>query len=471
MNRFSLNEKRNLLLYGAIYVGIFLGHLFYTVGVDGICILSDSGVYYVFSRLPLTDSQFWGSARPPVILFFYKLFGGYDYGSWDWTWSNIYVDDATLLYGQTFVSIAAFSFLAVACAKTARTSKGRLILFAFPLLFSLTPLVAKWNLVALSESFTFSLFAVFVALWIFYFLTKRPSWLVGIAIVALLWGGVRDTNAYLLIMIAGVIMIVTIAGVLRKNEVGRRATRVSLVPLTALCIWFGGVFALSNFSSERGDRWVFPFYNSVGQRILPVPEYVSYFADHGMPISPALLERTGKWASDDDSAFYSDPRLEEFRVWTANHGKMTYIKFLMSHLVYSVTAPGLDFQKNFLNEVAYVVYFHPAIPPPIPLVMPPRLSVAMLYLLLVSYGVTALLTFILYWRRWLHESPYLAVPLVMVLLSVPHAWLAYHGDPMEIVRHSLTAVIQFLLGFVLLWLNIMDAKTHRHSIRQAEQDT
>ena len=51
-------------------------------------------------------------------------------------------------------------------------------------------------------------------------------------------------------------------------------------------------------SLEQGQRWVFPFYNVMGMRILPVPEHVAYFSDHGMPVSPALYERTGKWVDD-----------------------------------------------------------------------------------------------------------------------------------------------------------------------------
>ena len=451
-------RTRDLLLYGAIYVGVFLGHLFNVVGSEGIYFFSDSDVYYRKSRLPLTNG-FFSDSRPPVILLFFTLFATYTY-TYDIKHYYSYISDAGLLYSQTLFSLAAFSFLAFACAKTARTSKGRFILFAFPLLFSLTPLVARWNFAALSDSLSISLFVVFVALWIFYFFFKRLSYLLGIAIVSLLWAGTRDTNAYLLIMIAIVIMIVIIAGVVKKWKGIGIPSSLPHLPLTALCIYFGGVFALSDFSAEQGNRWLFPFYNSVAQRILPIPKYVAYFSDRGMPVSPALMERTGKWASSDDWAFYGDPRLWEFRDWTANRGKMTYIKFLMSHPIYLITAPALDFQNNFLVEVGYVVnlHFKSAIVP-----LPPRLSAIVLYLLLFSYGVTALLAFILYWRRSLHESPYLAVPLVMVLLSVPHAWLAYHGDAMEVVRHSLATVVQFLLGVVLSWLYMWDHSTRRNA--------
>ena len=457
--------KKKWLLYGGIYMVFLVGHIYYYQKAPGFMIFPDSGTYYENSRLPLTD--IWESPRPPVILLFYKLFGTYDYETWDWNWSGIVVDDALLMYSQIVFYIAAFSFLAFACAKTAQTSKGRLILFAFPLLFSLIPSVVKWNFLALSESFCFSLFVVFVALWILFLFFKRLAWLWGIAIVALLWSGVRDTNPYLLVMIASVILIIMVASVrLRYLNKGRERygfNSLLFVFLTTLCIYFVGIFALSNYSANQGNRWLFSFYNIMGKRILPVPEHVSYFSDHGMPISQALLKLAGTWASDGDWPFYRDPHLEGFRAWTANHGKMTYIKFLMSHFIYSITAPISD-SPRYLN-VMYAHHFYEFVPTRSGQI-PPWLSTALLYLLPLSYGLAVCLTPILWWRRWLHKFPYLAVPLVMILLSLPHAWLVWHGDAMETGRHSMTAVIQFLLGFVLLWLYIWD-----HSTRQRESAT
>ena len=111
-------------------------------------------------------------------------------------------------------------------------------------------------------------------------------------------------------------------------------------------------------SLEQGQRWVFPFYNVMGMRILPVPEHVTYFSDHGMPVSPALYERTGKYASSDDSAFYNDPRLEEFRTWTYRSGKTTYIRFLLSHPLYAITAPALQFPDIFLKDMSWFLSGH-----------------------------------------------------------------------------------------------------------------
>ena len=429
------------LLYGSIYLGFLLGHTIILMNIDGIWLTSDSRLFYEKSRLSLTNSQFWGGTRPPVIYLFYKLFGTYDYESSTRIWYDFYVDDATLLYGQTILSLAAFSLLAFACAKTAKTGKGRLSLFVLPLLFSLVPSVARWNFVALSESFSISLFTLFVSVWIMFLSTKRPSWLVGVAIAALLFGGTRDTNAYVLLMIASIIMITMIVSI-----------KIPKVPLMALCVWFICIFSLSNFSAQAGDRWMFPFYNIMGQRILPVPEHVSYFSSHGMPTNRALLTRSGKWASSDGWAFYDDPHLEKFRDWTARNGKMTYVKFLVSHILYSITAPAVDVAKDFL-AIAGNPHLDPSMD------ARPRFtshSTTALICFLIGNGLTICLAFFLWQRRLLYRFPYLIVPLVMTLLSAPHAWLTWHGDAMETARHSLMAFIQFPLGFMLLGLYVWD---------------
>lgn len=68
----------------------------------------------------------------------YKLLSTYDYDHpWDPNWSNIYVDDRILMWGQTLFSIVAFTLLGFACTKAARTATGRVISFMVSLLFSL----------------------------------------------------------------------------------------------------------------------------------------------------------------------------------------------------------------------------------------------------------------------------------------------------------------------------------------------
>ena len=439
MRRFR--RFRDWILCGFIYAGFLFGHAASYGKIDGIQVFPDSYDYYTYSRLPLTDGL--GAARPPVALFFYKLFGEYDrFLSKDSASSISRIEDATLLRAQVGFSLAAFSFLAFACARSARTGNGRIVLFAFPLLFSLIPSIVNWNFQALSESLAISLFAVFVAAWILFLSTRRSFfWLAGVVMAALFWGAVRDSNAWVLVMIAGVMTMAVVA-----------SSKSFRAPLAVLSVWFVLVFTLSNVSANAGNRWLNPFFNVMGQRILPVPEHVSYFAGHGMPISPALLGRAGKWAAEDEFAFRDAPDLEEFRAWAAANGRSVYVKFLISRLIWSMTTPALEVSRDFLRIASTISYptMH-GFPEP----LPTHSKIALIFFL-IGNVLTACLAFVLWRRGWLHRFPHLAVSLTMILLSAPHAWLAWHGDSMETARHNLTSFMQFSMGFVLLWLYALD---------------
>ena len=267
------------------------------------------------------------------------------------------------------------------------------------------------------------------------------SWLVGVAIVALLWAGVRDTNAYVLVMIALVIMATLI-----------RPCSLKRASMMALCVWFVCIFALSDFSANTGNRWVFSFYNNIAQRILPAPEHVSYFSNHGMPVNPDLMMLSGKFASSDDLRFYRDPNLDKFRAWSLEHGKITYIKFLITHFTYTMTEPVFHVARDFLS---FVYYFrvHPTDAKYHIYVPLSHSPIALIYFVIV-YSVAICYAFVWWRRKQLYQCPYLAVPVVMILLSAPHAWITWHGDAMETARHTLSAFIQFQLGFILLLLYV-----------------
>ena len=457
------------LLYGIIWIIVFSVHCVYLSKAEGVAAFPDSTSYYSRSKISLMDENFYGTDRPPGILLFYKLFSTYNYSGPDWgncipiPKSNYAIcSDDLLMWSQSLFSLAALTILGIAGAVTGRTSIGRLTLFVVPLLVSLTPLVAEWNFIALSESFTLSVFFTFVAFWIFFLKTRHPFWLGGICVAALLWGSMRDSNSYVLVMIAMVIAIIMLVRIpLMRLGFTSRLPRLLSFSFVALCIFFVTIFALMDASVEQAPRWrwVAPFYNVMGTRILPVPEHVAYFSEHGMPVSPALYERTGKSTNAGDDAFFNDPRLEEFRLWTKRSGKTTYIRFLISHPLYLITAPALQFPDIFLKDMSWLLSGH-MIPghlfPRLSIWLNDQLAATTAYLLLVGYGVTIGLIFLLYRYRLLHGSPWLAVPLIMILLSIPHLWLVWHGDTGEVRRHGVIPIVQAYLGFMLLYVYLLD---------------
>lgn len=437
----TYHKYQSWILYGAIYMIFLLGHAFILKDIKGVWVDVDSVDYYEFSKQSIMEIIGEMGVRTPVSLIFYKLFGVYEsYNRW-----HFINDDILLLYSQSVIYLAAFSLLAFACAKSGQNGKGRFLLFIFPLLFSFVPSILRWNFRALSESLCISIFVVFIALWIMFLTTKRLSWLIGMAIIALLWAGVRDTNAYVLVMIALVIM----ATLIRPCSLKRSS-------MMTLCIWFVCIFALSDFSANTGNRWVFPFYNNISQRILPVPEHVAYFSNQGMPINFDLMARSGKWANSDNRTYDRSLNLDKFRIWMHEHGKITYIKFLIDHFTYTVTAPVFHVARDFLGFV-YHLQIHPteAKYKYIVGVSSSHTPIALIYFV-IGYSVAVCYAFVWWRRKQLYQCPYLAVPLVMILLSAPHAWITWHGDAIETARHTLTAFVQFQVGFILLLLYVWD---------------
>ena len=420
-----------------IFLACVVGHLLHLRNGEALQ-MADSSVYTRQAEHPLTDSRFWIRKAPPLYPLWYKAFGAF--GDTELIAGGVHPrTEPVLPAAQTALSLLAFTMLAFACARTAYTRAGRRLLFALPLAVSLMPLVAKWNQVVMSESLSMSLFAIFVAAWFLYF--RRPSWwaLAAIATSAVLWATVRDTN-YLTVA-----MIVPIAAL--ADVGGRRKS-------AALCIALIAAFAVAHAVESRSDRRLFSFYNVVGQRILPHPDRVGFFASSGgMPTSSALAERSGKWASDDELAFFGDMRLERFREWSADHGVATYVQFLLAHPFYSLAAPATEIGETFLNRLGWAVNMDWSSPDE-PLA--PWLAGALRWAVLLGYGA-AILSALSLWRRGrLDDAPWLLVPLGMALLSLPQLWVAWLGDAMGYLRHGLTAVLCFLLGGLLLSAAMVD---------------
>ena len=441
-----------------ILLACVTGHLLHLRHAEALWMV-DSARYKMKAELPLTDSRFWIWSAPPLYALWYKAVGAGDIKRRDsprpspvWTRAVEAGNGARepiLRPAQTTLSLLSFTLLAFACARTARSRAGRRLLFALPLAVSLAPLVAKWNQVVMSESLSISLFAVFVAALCLHF--HRPSWwaLAAIAASAACWALVRDTNAYTVLMFVPVAALAGVGG--RRKAV-------------ALCIALVAAFAVANALESRSDRWTFPFYNVVGQRILPHPDRVDFFASRGMPTSSALAERSGKWASDDGRAFYKDVRLGRFREWSADRGMATYMQFLLAHPFYSLTAPATEIGETFLSRLGWAVHMDWSSPDE-PLA--PWLTDVLGWAVVLGYAAAVLSAFALWRRRRFREAPWLLVPVGMALLSLPQLWMAWHGDAMEYLRHGLTAVLSFLLGGLLLCAAMADSFFAKRTLGQA----
>jgi hypothetical protein len=336
---------------------------------------------------------------------------------------------------QTAFSIFVWGMLALSLSFSL---KGLLRPFAFGLILalSLERHIAGWDVVLLTESLSISLLALFLAAWLW--LLRGWSWwkVVLLSLVAFSWAFTRDTNGWLLLMVAGLILLAVLFFGAR-----RRYLMVALI--------FFVIFACSNLSADRGHRWVFPFQNVLAQRILTDESALAFFADCGMPVTPELLELAGGYANSGERAFYNAPALESYRAWMYASGKSCYLRWLLSRPVASLREPWVDL--GWLLAFEDVDSFYPQRYEPIL----PWYAERVLYpqdALLWLWAATTVAALIAIWRKAWKMNEVWLVFIGLCLLIYPHVFLVWHGDVPGTHRHALTVSLQFVLGFWFLGL-------------------
>jgi hypothetical protein len=408
------------VLMTLIFVGYFVVRFWNVAGVEEANLCPDSAGYRGLSDLSLFSVSFWCGVRPFTVPMLYKALGN---------------DLDLIIAFQWLLSVVSWTVLAFSVSRNVANSNAKLVAIAIILLFSLSEEILLWDGVILSESISISFMVLLIAAWFWVHQEWTSSRAFSLCCVAACWVFARDTNAWVLLVVSG---ILGFAGALKR----------SLRRYLALSGIFLALFIASDWSANVGKRWVFAFYNSIAQRVLPEEECKRFFEDAGMPVSPALLKMAGKWASSDEFAFYRDPALEEFRQWASAKGNATYMRFLLSRPATTIQAPFRS--AEWLFSPVLVSYAPSGFRP-------------------VLSGIWAE---ILYFRNWTlfwlwaagpivavaaclalrHRLCSWAVPISLVLLAYPHAVLVWNGDPMESGRHSIQACIQMRLG---LWILIL----------------
>lgn len=399
-------------------------------------VLGDSPVYLEMSKLPLVSSGFLAGLRPCLVPLIYKVCSANEL--------------AIIIVQATFGAIA-WGLLALTVAKNL-TPQVRVIAIVVILSFSFCQNIVQWDSLVLSESLSLSLMVLHIAAW----LCHQNRWLQTVAVVVtgILWALSRDTSAYVLAMLC--------PAMIGYALLYRRAQHA------AIAIIFAFAFAASVVSADVGERWLFPFLNTLSQRVLPNSEARRFFSERGMPVSPSLLRLSGKWASSEDGAYYREPKLESFRRWVRSCGKAVYLKFLLSRPLYFLLEPLKDTgdlliadaigiqqrltpsQFRYVEKVAYPSFYgRPSI------FADARMNVRLKFVVWMS--LCGVFSFV---ALRAHRSAAI-VPLTMIALVIPMMFVVWHGDAMEVGRHSVTTCVGFRLAMWILTLLALDGILNR----------
>lgn len=287
----------------------------------------DTDTFALVSSFPLWSRGFLAGDRPFVVPLCYKIFHG---------------DHPRLIQFQILASTLCWGLLAFSAAWQARNAWFRPLIVLVVLAFGLHPNITAWDGDLLSESLSFSLTALLIA--VFLFLLDAWTWtrIIGVILAGLLWAFCRDTNAFLLLPLSVFLAITAVS-----SRTGKCLT-LSLAFLVG--------FLFSNISADLGRRWCEPLLNVFSQRILADPVSRDFFARRGMPVNDALMNRAGKWKHSDDYAYYKDPDLAAFRTWYFKHGKSCYVQFLLSHPVAAIR--DVCRNRDDLLSIGPPYYYH-----------------------------------------------------------------------------------------------------------------
>jgi len=266
------------------------------------------------------------------------------------------------------------------------------------------------------------------------FLARPKIWLGPTLLSVLAFGLCRDSNAYLILMLAG--LAAMLAAI-------RAARRRSWWPSAGLALGLLFAFSIVNASADLGMRWEYPLTNVIVSRVLPDPVRRAAFHAQGMPNPPSLAPRRAR-------RFYgSDPSIEPVRNWIAAHGKPTYARFLLSSPRYLLTEPKLVELLGGHVEG----YGPPGMRDNLPQFVERLWSEGAWSIQLVVVVALAVACILVPTAR---VNPLGVVGLCLAVSVFPHALVIWHGDTMETARHELQAVVQLRVSLILLLLALTD---------------
>ena len=417
---------------GILYIGraiIFIGYIYVRVITTLSALkspreLADTPIYLRISSQPILGPEFLSVDRPFVFPLLLQI---------------VHQDFASAAIIQLVVALLAWGLLALAISASLRPPWLRLLSFFIILAVGTVRHLAGWDSVMMTESLSLSMLGLFIASGIWLLHGWKYHKVVALCAVAFLFAFARDTNAYLLIMFAGLMLIAVLF-----RWMNPRALVLAGV--------FGMFFFVSDLNANTSQRWFFPLVNVIGKRILPYTESIQNLAACGMPITPQLLSLADTFANGNDRAFFNDPALAGFRVWVAEDGKTCYIRWLVTEPK-SVGQAFSEFdQLIYFENVNW--YFSKRYIDPLPAhverVLYPVYHVTWLW---AGLTITA---FIAVAKRFWRDNALWAIFIMLCLTIFPHLFITWHGDAMAPNRHAVSVGMQLALAMWLLVFLVLE---------------
>jgi hypothetical protein len=436
-----------VLAFVSIYI-LFLKGKFSYAEFNGIQPYFDSRSYVETADLPLTAPEFWMGQRPFTLPLLYKLLDVHLVDDWNHTVMR------RISFVQIWLSIGCWTILAGVLALKTRQRWLKPVAFGIMLLFGLNLEVGIWDRLMLSESLSFSLFALLIAVWLLWGgFPEKVHWVgkslfvAALILLTVLYSFLRDTHVYFLLVAAAVMGL----GVVSK-KIGAGWRKYYWVYILSIVI----LAFLQNLSLVAGKRWEVPAYNSLAKWILPNERARDFFVQRGLPVSEKLMQISQMSVVQYTERIQHDPELAPAKQWIEQNWRSVYVGYLLANLGDSLAAPIREIPT--LLDAGALRYHSP--------IFPARpFSDDMLWVTRLVYvrspwieGLAAILLVIGCAVYWFQKAPGNSVGWVLSVLIVsiyPLMFLVWHADPAEPQRHALQIGIQFrLAGWMGLVLGI-----------------
>jgi hypothetical protein len=415
----------------ALSVGISIVYIFIQLraylAVHEANLIGDSWSYLYGASLGLNDPAFFSERRPWAILLIFKLLGS----------SGVAIEIFQL-------SLSAIAWLFLAWTLIRSIGKWWAVIIAFTLIlgFSLSPTVQVWNHAVLSESISISLMILILALficlsqqwkWGFFFLT---------CLLFAIWMSIREANTYIGLLVAFLLLFI---GFLRQSHKVYWLLSFFIIAAFMINYQLSAMYGL--------PRWALPLAEVITKRILPDQEYLEFFSENGMPVTPELMALSGRWANSDNYAVINSVKLRKFSKWLFMDGQGVYVKFLLTHPFYTIETPLENIRILLSSDYFAVIpiqHYTPALPKQVnEFLYPMKLFWSYLWVSLLAAG------FIFAANLQTKRKP-VGVIFIFLLLSIPHLYLVWHGDALDVARHAVIANVQYHLGIWVLVAFLLD---------------
>lgn len=398
--RAALSAPRALLLAGAVaYVVARVASVVVADPVTG----PDSKWYLVLD---------WsGRSRPWPVPAFYALWPSS-------TWR---------IGAQTAIAACAWLFAAWSIARLSSSKRLGIVTGGLVLVLGTTREVTWWDRAIHSESLSISVAVVGAAALVRYAAVRRVGWLyvagaafallalirsanapiVGLAALCFLVAGVRGRRRPLL-AVAGVLLIASLVAVVlsQRNERG---------------VALGSPIARAELGTDTIDTETVNVMTVLAFRVYPNPERRAWFIEHGMPyiepLNPDLLGNT------------------ELREWASDKGAATYLRYLISHPRWALTAPSLGEIDRMLAPKGMFPITNLVDHRPPRFSAPQWVSGQLMsnFAVLLGGAVVAAIA------AWLVRSRPATVAVLILASTWPHVLVVWHGSTAELDRLSITA--------------------------------